>query len=134
MYNVMILSLPENKLMVTHLTWFAVSPSKVRGDSGSLRRVTAAMGASHEVKSLFRVLSAPAYPTRWVSWIPPCRCCFQIDFAVFLPTPAPGHFRFRVHPLVSLLPLQSPTRWNLHAARAPCAFLGVPPSFATSIR
>ena len=59
---------------------------------------------------------------------------FQIDFAVFLPTPAPGHFRFRVHPLVSLLPLQSSTRWNLHAAFAPCAFLEVSPSFATSTR
>jgi hypothetical protein len=51
-----------------------------------------------------------------------------------LPTPAPGHFRFRVHPLVSLLPLQSSTRWNLHAAFAPCAFLEVSPSFATSTR
>jgi hypothetical protein len=86
------------------VSWSGVSPSKVRGDSGSCRRVTAAKGASHEVWTLFRVLSASTYPALWVSQIPPCRFCFQTDFAVFVSTPAPGHLRFRVHPLVSLPP------------------------------
>jgi hypothetical protein len=54
-------------------------------------------------------------------------------FAVFRPTPAPGHLRFRVHPLLILPPLQSTTRCSpAHPLSLPCAFPGVLSSFATS--
>jgi hypothetical protein len=44
----------------------------------------------------------PPYRAHRVSSLPPWTCCFQPPFAVFLAAPAPGHLRFRVHPLVSL--------------------------------
>jgi hypothetical protein len=54
-------------------------------------------------------------------------------FAVFRPTPAPGHLRFRVHPLLILPPLQSTTRCTPALPLSlPCAFPGVLSSFATS--
>jgi len=37
-----------------------------------------------------------------LSRTPPRPRCFQLTLAVFLPAPAPGHLRSRVHPLVSL--------------------------------
>jgi hypothetical protein len=54
-------------------------------------------------------------------------------FAVFRPTPAPSHLRFRVHPLLILPPLQSTTRCTpARPLPRPCAFPGVLSSFATS--
>jgi hypothetical protein len=53
--------------------------------------------------------------------------------AVFRSTPAPGHLRFRVHPLLNLPPLQSTTRCTpARPLSRSCAFPGVLSSFATS--
>jgi hypothetical protein len=47
-------------------------------------------------------------------------------FAVFRSTPAPGHLRFRVHPLLNLPPLQSTTCCTpARPLSLPCAFPGV---------
>ena len=52
----------------------------------------------------------PPYRAYRVSSIPPCPCCFQPTFAVFLVAPSPAFLRLRVHPLLGLLPLQSPSQ------------------------